>query len=171
MDFDSQKGTVGLTLSEDDMPYTEDGTRPDIIMNPHAIPSRMTIGHLIEMLMGKVCAYEGREGDSTPFNENGHDKVKEMSDLLESLGYQKHGYEQLYNGFTGEKMPVLVFMGPIYYQRLKHMVQDKIHSRSRGPVTKLTRQPLEGRVRSGGLNCGQKSRTEKVYLLVPMSKS
>lgn len=122
-----QKGTLGLTLLQEDMPFTQSGIVPDIIMNPHAIPSRMTIGHLIEMMMGKICSELGMEGDGTPFNENGHDKVEKMSRLLESLGYHKYGYEQLYNGFTGKRMPVLVYMGPIYYQRLKHMVADKIH--------------------------------------------
>jgi len=127
----AQKGSIGLTLSQEDMPFTSSGIVPDIIMNPHAIPSRMTIGHLIEMLMGKISAYTGLEGDSTPFNQRseseGHQKVKEMTEILEKMGFNKHGYEQLYNGMTGKMMPVLIFMGPIYYQRLKHMVADKIH--------------------------------------------
>jgi DNA-directed RNA polymerase II subunit RPB2 len=135
---------VGLTLRHEDMPFTEDGIVPDIIMNPHAVPSRMTIGHLVETLTGKVGVNIGREGDATPFDPEGHDKVQEMAKMLKELGYEQYGYEQMYNGMTGKKIPSLIFLGPIYYQRLKHMVRDKIHSRSRGPVTKLTRQPLEG---------------------------
>jgi hypothetical protein len=155
----AQKGSLGLVMNREDMPYTKSGIVPDIIMNPHAIPSRMTIGHLIEMLMGKICSVVGAEGDATPFNENGHDKVFQMTQILEELGLNKYGYEELYNGLTGEKMPVLIFMGPIYYQRLKHMVSDKIHSRAHGPVTKLTRQPLEGRSKAGGLRFGEMENT------------
>jgi hypothetical protein len=154
----AQKGSLGLTLKQEDMPFTSSGIVPDIIMNPHAIPSRMTIGHLIEMLMSKICAETGLEGDATPFVEDGHDKVAQMTKILEELGLNKYGYEELTNGFTGEKIPSLIFMGPIYYQRLKHMVADKVHSRNRGPVTKLTRQPLEGRSRHGGLRLGEMER-------------
>lgn len=159
----AQKATVGLTLRQEDMPFTKDGIVPDIIMNPHAIPSRMTIGHLMEMLMSKISAITGRHGNATPFeydyddpnpNES-HNKVEKMGRILESLGYNKYGYEELYNGFTGEKIPVMIYMGPIFYQRLKHMVKDKLHSRSRGPVTKLTRQPQEGRSKAGGLRVGE----------------
>lgn len=123
----AQKGTVGITLRQEDMPFTESGIVPDIIMNPHAIPSRMTIGHLIEMLLGLATTELGTEGDASPFQEMGHDKVQKISAILESLGYEKHGLHQLYNGYTGKKIPALIFMGPIYYQRLKHMVADKIH--------------------------------------------
>jgi DNA-directed RNA polymerase beta subunit len=154
----AQKGTVGLTLRQEDMPFTEDGIVPDIIMNPHAIPSRMTIGHMIEMLNGILCTATGQEADASPFQEDGHDKVRVISEHLEKLGYSKHGLHQLYNGFTGEKIPVLIYMGPIYYQRLKHMVQDKAHYRAKGPVTKLTRQPVEGRNRAGGLRFGEMER-------------
>lgn len=154
----AQKGTVGLTLRQEDMPFTEEGIVPDIIMNPHAIPSRMTIGHLIEMLNGLLCSITGKEGDASPFQEDGHDKVRVISEELEKLGYTKYGTHQMYNGFTGEKIPVLIYMGPIYYQRLKHMVQDKIHYRAKGPVTKLTRQPVEGRTRAGGLRFGEMER-------------
>jgi DNA-directed RNA polymerase beta subunit len=154
----AQKGTMGLTLRQEDMPFTEDGIVPDIIMNPHAIPSRMTIGHLIEMLMGLQCSELGIQGDASPFQEMGHNKVQQISEVLESLGFHKHGMHQLYNGFTGEKIPSLIFMGPIYYQRLKHMVRDKMHSRTTGPVTKLTRQPVEGRTKSGGLRFGEMER-------------
>ena len=122
-----QKGTVGLTLRHEDMPFTEDGIVPDIIMNPHAVPSRMTIGHLVETLTGKVGVHVGREGDATPFDPEGHDKVQEMAKILKELGYEQYGFEQMYNGMTGKKIPSLIFLGPIYYQRLKHMVRDKIH--------------------------------------------
>jgi DNA-directed RNA polymerase beta subunit len=154
----AQKGTVGMVYRQEDMPFTETGIVPDIIMNPHAIPSRMTIGHLVEMLCGLVCSETGHEGDATPFQETGHDKVEKIATVLESLGYNRYGLHQMYNGFTGKKIPALIFMGPIYYQRLKHMVQDKIHSRSRGPLTKLTRQPVEGRNRAGGLRFGEMER-------------
>jgi DNA-directed RNA polymerase beta subunit/intein/homing endonuclease len=123
----AQKSTVGMTLRHEDMPFTEEGIVPDLIMNPHAIPSRMTIGHLIETEMSKISAITGLEGNSTPFEYDSHDKVEEMSKILESYGYNKYGYEQLYNGYTGKKMESLIFIGPIYYQRLKHMVKDKIH--------------------------------------------
>lgn len=155
----AQKGTIGNIYRDEDMPYSESGIRPDIIINPHAIPSRMTIGHLIETLHCKLCCIQGTYGDSTTFkSENGsikHDTVEDIMNMLEKEGFNKHGSEVLYNGFTGEKITAMIFMGVIYYQRLKHMVQDKIHSRARGPVTKLTRQPLEGRVRFGGLRFGE----------------
>ncbi len=154
----AQKGTVSITLRQEDMPFTESGIVPDIIMNPHAIPSRMTIGHMIEMLLGILCCEQGIEGDATPFQEYGHDKVTEISAVLEKLGFEKHGLHQMYNGFTGKAIPCLIFMGPIYYQRLKHMVNDKMHARSHGPVTKLTRQPVEGRNRAGGLRFGEMER-------------
>lgn len=158
----AQKGTLGLALQQADMPFTKEGIVPDIIMNPHAIPSRMTIGHLIETLLGKICALNGEEGDATPFNgdpgEQNHNKVEQMAEILESYGYEKYGYEEMYNGMTGEKMDSLIFIGPTYYQRLKHMTADKIHSRAKGPVTKLTRQPLEGRVRNGALRLGEMER-------------
>lgn len=150
-----QKGTVGMTYKQEDMPYTHEGIIPDIIVNPHAIPSRMTIGHLIECLASKVACFQGKEGDGTPFNDVTVDKI---SKELMSCGYQRCGNEAMYNGWTGRKMDTTIFLGPTYYQRLKHMVEDKIHSRSRGPLQLLTRQPTEGRSRHGGLRFGEMER-------------
>ena len=151
-----QKGTIGMTYRQEDMPFTCEGVTPDIIVNPHAIPSRMTIGHLIECLSSKVAAIRGCEGDSTPFSEK--QQVNEIWNELHKLGYQKYGNETVFNGFTGRKVDMLIFFGPTYYQRLKHMVEDKIFSRARGPVQILTRQPTEGRARSGGLRFGEMER-------------
>ena len=150
-----QKGTIGMTYRQEDMPFTMEGITPDIIVNPHAIPSRMTIGHLIECLNSKVAALRGLEGDSTPFTSVTVDRI---ANHLHQLGYQKHGNETIFNGFTGRKVDMLIFFGPTYYQRLKHMVEDKIFSRARGPVQILTRQPTEGRARSGGLRFGEMER-------------
>ena len=150
-----QKGTIGMTYRQEDMPFSMEGITPDIIVNPHAIPSRMTIGHLIECLNSKVAALRGLEGDSTPFTSVTVDRI---ANHLHQLGYQKHGNETIFNGFTGRKVDMLIFFGPTYYQRLKHMVDDKIFSRARGPVQILTRQPTEGRARSGGLRFGEMER-------------
>jgi len=150
-----QKGTIGMTYRQEDMPFSMEGITPDIIVNPHAIPSRMTIGHLIECLSSKSAALRGLEGDSTPFSDVSVDKISED---LHKLGYQKYGNEAIFNGFTGRKVDMLIFFGPTYYQRLKHMVDDKIFSRARGPVQILTRQPTEGRARSGGLRFGEMER-------------
>jgi DNA-directed RNA polymerase beta subunit len=150
-----QKGTVGNIIPECDMPYTQNGVRPDIIINPHAIPSRMTIGQLKETVLGKVLVELGLFGDGTAF---GDFDVKEICDLLLNAGYEAHGNELLYNGLTGEQVECSVFMGPVFYQRLKHMVNDKAHSRSIGPMVNLTRQPAEGRSRDGGLRFGEMER-------------
>jgi DNA-directed RNA polymerase II subunit RPB2 len=150
-----QKGTVGITYRQEDMPFTADGLTPDIIINPHAIPSRMTIGHLVECLLGKVSALTGEEGDATPFTDV---TVEAISTMLRENGFQQRGYEVMYNGHTGRKLAAQIFFGPTYYQRLKHMVDDKIHARARGPVQILTRQPVEGRSRDGGLRFGEMER-------------
>lgn len=150
-----QKGVVGMTYRHEDMPFSSEGIVPDIIVNPHAIPSRMTIGHLLECLLGKISALSGTEGDATPFSDVG---LEGMCTILRQYGYEESGTEELYNGFTGQKLKARVFMGPTYYQRLKHMVDDKIHSRARGPVQILTRQPVEGRSRDGGLRFGEMER-------------
>ena len=147
-----QKGTVGNIIPEEDMPFTRNGVRPDIIINPHAIPSRMTIGQLKETLLGKVLVELGLFGDGTSFGEL---TVESISKKLLELGYEANGNELLYNGLTGEQIECDVFMGPVFYQRLKHMVNDKQHSRSNGPMVNLTRQPAEGRSRDGGLRFGE----------------
>jgi DNA-directed RNA polymerase II subunit RPB2 len=136
-----QKGTCGIKLQGIDMPYNKFGIRPDIILNPNAIPSRQTIGQLLEALVGKVAALEGFEGDGTAFEDYDLEKVENR---LKELGYDPKGYEELYNGMTGEKLKIKIFFGPTFYQRLKHQVEDKIHARARGPRTLLTRQPPEG---------------------------
>lgn len=151
-----QKGTVGMTYRQEDMPFTCEGISPDIIVNPHAIPSRMTVGHLIECLQGKVSSLFGDEGDATPFMDD--ITVEKISGFLTKLGYQKHGNECMYSGHTGKPFESLIFLGPTFYQRLKHLVDDKIHARARGPVTMLTRQPMEGRGRAGGLRMGEMER-------------
>ncbi|EGC37242.1 RNA polymerase II core subunit [Dictyostelium purpureum] len=150
-----QKGTCGMAYRQEDLPWTVEGIVPDIVVNPHAIPSRMTIGQLIECLLGKVSASTGDEGDATPFTDV---TVEAISQALHKVGYQMTGHEVMYNGHTGRRMDAQIFIGPTYYQRLKHMVDDKIHSRSRGPVQILTRQPVEGRSRDGGLRFGEMER-------------
>ncbi|MCO5565838.1 hypothetical protein L7F22_019513 [Adiantum nelumboides] len=150
-----QKGTIGITYRQEDMPFSTQGVTPDIVINPHAIPSRMTIGHLVECLLSKVGALSGQEGDATPFSDL---TVESVSQQLARLGFQSRGFEVMYNGHTGQKLQAQVFLGPTYYQRLKHMVDDKIHSRARGPVQILTRQPVEGRSRGGGLRFGEMER-------------
>ena len=150
-----QKGTTGNIIPEEDMPFTSNGNRPDIIINPHAIPSRMTIGQLKETLIGKVLVELGLFGDGTSFGDL---DISNISDKLLELGYERNGNELLYNGMTGEQIESDIFMGPVFYQRLKHMVNDKQHSRSFGPMVNLTRQPAEGRSRDGGLRFGEMER-------------
>ena len=147
-----QKGTVGNIIPECDMPYTKNGLRPDIIINPHAIPSRMTIGQLKETILGKVLIELGMFGDGTSFGDL---DVKTIAEELQKVGYESYGNEIMYNGFTGEQFETSVFIGPVFYQRLKHMVNDKQHSRSIGPMVNLTRQPAEGRARDGGFRMGE----------------
>jgi len=129
-------------MKHSDMPFTKTGITPDIIVNTNAIPSRMTIGQIVECLLGKVAALQGTEADGTPFN--GID-IETIKDDLEKLGYHREGIEDMYNGMTGQRLKMQIFIGPTYYQRLKHLVEDKIHSRARGPRTLLTRQPPEGK--------------------------
>jgi len=148
-----QKGTVGITYTQEELPFTKDGMVPDIVINPHAIPSRMTIAQLMECVMGKACCALGTTGDASPFTGM---TVEDIAVALASCGLERYGNEVMYNPRTGEQMPTAIFIGPTYYQRLKHMVNDKIHSRSSsGPVVLLTRQPAEGRARDGGLRLGE----------------
>jgi DNA-directed RNA polymerase II subunit RPB2 len=151
-----QKGTVGLILNPEDMPQTASGIVPDIIINPHCIPSRMTIAHLMETLMGRVGAEIGAVGDGSPFTDVSVDGLTKI--LRDDLKLEPHANEVMYCGTTGQQMPTSIFMGPIFYQRLKHMVDDKVHSRSSGPMVMLTRQPAEGRARDGGLRFGEMER-------------
>jgi len=150
-----QKGTIGIVMPEEDMPFDENGIRPDIIINPHAIPSRMTIGQLKETLLGIVLLELGLFGDGTSFNDL---PISRIRTLLSHHGYESHGNHMLMNGFTGEQIETDIFMGPAFYQRLKHMVNDKQHARGTGPMVVLTRQPAEGRSREGGLRYGEMER-------------
>jgi len=152
-----QKGTVGILIREQDMPFTGSGMRPDIIINPHAIPSRMTIGQLVETLTGKACALYGTFGDCTAFMNTGP-KEKQFGSLLTRQGFHSSGTEILYNGMTGEQIQSNIYYGPTYYMRLKHMVKDKINYRARGPRTLLTRQTVQGRANDGGLRVGEMER-------------
>ena len=151
-----QKGTCGIILEPEDMPQTASGIVPDIIINPHCIPSRMTIAHLMETLMGRIGAEIGAVGDGSPFTDVSVDGLART--LRDNLGLEPYSNEVMYCGTTGKQMKTNIFMGPIFYQRLKHMVDDKIHSRSSGPLVMLTRQPAEGRARDGGLRFGEMER-------------
>lgn len=151
-----QKGTVGILLPPEDMPFSmQTGISPDIIMNPCALPSRMTIAHLVECVASKTGAILGKFADAMAFRKV---SVESICDALHSAGYQRHGTEKLVNGMTGEPIEALIFMGPTFYQKLKHMTNDKMHARTTGPRTIMTRQPVEGRARKGGLRIGEMER-------------
>ena len=152
-----QKGVVGLVIPEANMPFTKDGLKPDLIINPHALPTRQTIGHLVECLIGKVCTMYGGFSDCTAFNNEGS-KAATYGRLLPEVGFHSSGYDVLYNGMTGEQIETEIFIGPNYYMRLKHMVKDKINYRALGPRTALTKQPVSGRANDGGLRIGEMER-------------
>lgn len=151
----AQKGTCALIIPQEDMPFTSEGIVPDIMMNSHALPSRMTISMLLEMIVGKTCLFKGELGDATPFSESSINIAQRLEDALVKNGYDRHGWEIMYNGQTGKPLRSKIFIGTSYYQKLKHMVTDKIHARSYGNVTSLTRQPLAGRSKDGGLRLGE----------------
>ena len=152
-----QKGTIGLVIPEENMPFCENGLKPDLIINPHAIPSRMTIGQLLESILGKVGCIEGFYGDCTAYNSSA-DKMNVYSKILQKHKYNSHGNEILYNGMTGEQIDSEIFIGPTYYMRLKHMTKDKINYRAKGPTMSLTNQPVKGRAKDGGLRIGEMER-------------
>lgn len=147
-----QKGVIGLVIPEQDIPFSETGMRPDILFNPHGLPKRMTVAHLIEMLGGKVGALEGRYVDGTTFDSEPEEDLRKS---LELLGFKEDGTEIMYSSITGKQYQARIYIGNMFYQRLKHMVANKMHSRARGPIQLLTRQPTEGRAKEGGLRLGE----------------
>eukprot|EP00511_Aplanochytrium_stocchinoi_P001666 CAMPEP_0204827474 /NCGR_PEP_ID=MMETSP1346-20131115/4931_1 /ASSEMBLY_ACC=CAM_ASM_000771 /TAXON_ID=215587 /ORGANISM="Aplanochytrium stocchinoi, Strain GSBS06" /LENGTH=301 /DNA_ID=CAMNT_0051955917 /DNA_START=45 /DNA_END=950 /DNA_ORIENTATION=- len=150
-----QKGVCGLIVNQEDMPFNDEGICPDMIMNPHGFPSRMTVGKMIELVAGKAGLMDGKRKYGTAF---AGDRVQDCSRVLVEHGYNYSGKDVLTSGINGETIQAYIFMGPVYYQKLKHMVLDKIHARARGPRAVLTRQPTEGRSRDGGLRLGEMER-------------
>lgn len=144
-----------MMYTQENLPFTESGIVPDIIVNPHAIPSRMTIGHVFECVASKLAALLGIRIDATAFS---HKPVDEICKMLKRAGFAEDGKEVMYHPFTGKRLKGRVFIGPTFYQRLKHMVADKVHARARGKVVGLTRQPVDGRANGGGLRWGEMER-------------
>ncbi|XP_074364793.1 DNA-directed RNA polymerase II subunit RPB2-like [Apium graveolens] len=150
-----QKGLIGMTLTQEELPWTVDGITPDIIINPHSFPSRMTIGQLLESIMGKAAAHKGWQADATPFTDV---TVEEIEKKLHKCGFKKNGKEAMCTGETGRFLSARIFIGPTFYMKLAHMVEDKLQCRARGCVQKLTRQPTQGRLQGGGLRFGEMER-------------
>ena len=153
-----QKGTIGMVYEQEDMPFTAEGIVPDIIINPACIPSRMTLGQLLESVIGKSACINGFECDATPFSTDCSNNPDRLGKILENIGFKSDGEEEMFNGRNGTKFKSTIFIGPVFYQRLKHMSKDKIHARATGPLQLLTRQPPEGRKRDGGLRFGEMER-------------
>ncbi len=154
----AQKGVVALIVNQEDMPFTKDGIVPDLLLNPHSLPGRMTLGHIIEMQGAKAASLAGRHFDATPFSKNGKERIDEYGAILENYGFDKFGDEALYDGRTGRRFDAKIFNGVVYYNKLLHMVSLKLQVRSRGPVQILTHQPTEGKPRKGGLKFGEMER-------------
>ncbi len=154
----AQKGVVGAIIPQEDMPFTKEGLIPDLLLNPMGLPNRMTFGHILEMLGSKAATVKGMPMDGTAFSRKGSDLIEEYGNILEEAGYNRHGDEVLYNGRTGKKLNSMIFTGPSYYMRLWQMTKQKLQVRSRGPVQILTRQPTEGKPRSGGIRFGEMER-------------
>ena len=153
-----QKGVVALIANPEDMPFTESGIVPDILLNPMSVPSRLTFGHLLEEIAGKASAIDGQKMDGTAFTESGRDRLKQYGEVLKTHGFDEHGDETLYDGVTGRPYKAKIFTGITYYYRLYHMVSNKIQVRSRGKVQILTHQPTEGKARQGALRFGEMER-------------
>jgi DNA-directed RNA polymerase subunit B len=153
-----QKGVVALIVNQEDMPFTKEGIVPDLLLNPHSLPSRMTVGHMLEMLGVKAGSLAGKSFDGTAFSANGFDEMRKFGDILENHGFDRFGDEELYDGRTGKKFKAKIFTGVVYYNRLHHMAITHLQVRSRGPVQILTRQPTEGKARGGGMRFGEMER-------------
>ena len=155
-----QKGVCGIIVSQEDLPFSDAGICPDLIMNPHGFPSRMTVGKMIELVAGKAGVFEGRQAYGSAFGEEfgNADKVDKCCETLVKHGYSYVGKDIMTSGITGQPLKAYIFSGPVFYQKLKHMVMDKMHARARGPRAVLTRQPTEGRSRDGGLRLGEMER-------------